>query len=142
MRKEQRFDSVMVQPLTWEFRKLGNTGKRLKKDPGIPNLHPLKDELLRKAEEAKERERTEKERAQEARKLARQQKKAMSMERLQAEADARGQQYDALRDSVLSTAGDSAVTETSRRTYYKEFKKVIDAADVVLQVRATHSAMC
>ena len=27
----------------------------MKHDPGIPNLHPLKDELLRKAEEKKEK---------------------------------------------------------------------------------------
>ncbi len=53
----------------------------------------------------------------------------------QADAERRGESFDAHQDgeSLRSMPG---VNENSRRAFYKEFKKVVDAADVILEVGA------
>lgn len=109
-------------------------GPKIKKDLGIPNLHPFKDALLKSAEAAKERATQEKMRQKiERQRLAAKQR---TMEALQADAASRGAKFDAGHSGAmeeLSTLG-AGVNENSRRAYYKEFKKVVDAADVILQV--------
>eukprot|EP00052_Salpingoeca_macrocollata_P000885 m.22749 g.22749 ORF g.22749 m.22749 type:complete len:608 (+) comp10941_c0_seq1:108-1931(+) len=120
--------------------KASGGGNKLKADPGIPNLHPLKPELLRKAEEEKEKLLAEKERQRQRRRAVLDNKRKLtSLESLQADAERRSAEYEELRDSVLPADSAAAATadgtsENSRKAYYKEFKKVVDDADVILEV--------
>eukprot|EP00730_Choanoeca_flexa_P019481 TRINITY_DN9517_c0_g1_i1.p1 TRINITY_DN9517_c0_g1~~TRINITY_DN9517_c0_g1_i1.p1 ORF type:complete len:574 (+),score=165.09 TRINITY_DN9517_c0_g1_i1:33-1724(+) len=117
-----------------------NGGKqKLKKDPGVPRLHPFREEILRDIEESKQRVEQQKE---ERRKQLRMQAKykpkhtSGSLEELAATAQAKGRAYEAeyaARTGALDVAP-GAIQDGSRKAFYREFKKVVEAADVILQV--------
>ncbi|BFZ09100.1 hypothetical protein BsWGS_12139 [Bradybaena similaris] len=120
-----------------EARKNPKKGKP--RDPGIPNNLPFKEEILKEAVAYKEKREQEREKKKAARKKARErlqnQKRDLASvvkdaEKRQAAYDK--QQHDNNKPEQLKSS--SKVTENSRKTFYKEFKKVIDAADVVLEV--------
>ena len=113
----------------------------MKKDPGIPNLHPFKEELLRKEEarrvaaaEAHEAERNrrkaEKQRAKEGGAAA---AGSGGLAALMASAQKRGAEFDMLEKDMASPEM-GELSEGSRKAYYREFRKVVDAADVLLEV--------
>ncbi|RKP09705.1 P-loop containing nucleoside triphosphate hydrolase protein, partial [Thamnocephalis sphaerospora] len=105
-----------------EARKNG-TGSKVKKDPGIPNLWPYKEKLLNQIEESKR-------------------KRAGSMQALAKSAEQRARAFDSANDGASDSwdgardVQESAVTtkDNSRRAYYREFRKVVEAADVILEV--------
>merc|ERR1712179_892174 len=66
-----------------------------------------------------------------ARKLA--ELRGQTLEGLVASAKQRGSIHDAT-SGVMGAVADRGVTDTSAKAYYREFKKVVDAADVVLEV--------
>jgi len=118
----------------------------VKKDPGIPNLHPFKEELLRKeearrvaAEEAHEAERkrrkAEKQRAKQGEGGGGAAAAASSggLAGLMASAQKRGAEFDMLQKD-MATPEMGELSEGSRKAYYREFRKVVDAADVLLEV--------
>lgn len=92
--------------------------KRVKKDPGIPNLWPYKEAMIQQIEEAKEREEEERQRQKDKR------KKALDKKRAQNEARDAAEEAPAPRVSALA----------KRRWFFKEMKQVVDAADVILEV--------
>lgn len=106
----------------------GSLSKVSKKDPGIPNLFPLKDKILAEIALAK-------------------QKLPIKSSVAQLAVDA-ANRSDAFNRNVMPTASaytvwdakavsEAAVTgqkDNSRKAYYKEFKKVVDQADVILEV--------
>jgi nuclear GTP-binding protein len=114
-------------------------GTKAKRDPGVPNLYPYKEEMLRQVENARvmQKERSEEAKAArtEARKERKRLEKQQSLEALAAQAAARGVEFDAR--AAQRDRDDRAgveVTDASRRAFYREFRKVIDAADVILEV--------
>lgn len=64
----------------------------LKKDPGIPNLYPYKEQLLKQLQDRKERLEDEKQRQKEQRR--REQIKRRSLQSLQRDAAKRTKQYE------------------------------------------------
>ncbi|CAC5407790.1 NUG1 [Mytilus coruscus] len=98
-----------------------NPTNRKKKDPGIPNSLPFKEEILREAEERKRRAEEEREKLKE-RRIKDREKKTAEFERKQEK-----------KSSEESHTSNGAV-EISLKTFYKEFKKVVDAADVILEI--------
>lgn len=115
--------------------KLNGKSKRQKKDPGIPNLFPFKEDILKQAEEKKRRQ----EEANERRKRSRLKEvnKKRNLESLQKDALKRGKEFErkeAIKENSLSDEYSGGRLEGSLKAYYKEFKKVVDAADVVLEV--------
>lgn len=104
----------------------------------IPNTHPLKDEMIRREMEKKERMEALKVKQKLDRQSLinsrRKMPKVQSLEQMQQDAAKRGAEFDTVEapedDGALAGPG---VKETSR-TYYKEFRKVVEAADVILQV--------
>ncbi len=110
-------------------RKLAKKGvhkKTLKKDPGIPNLYPFKEQLLASIEEFRQKKEEEKRSLRDK-----------HMHDVQSEANEKDEQYEQEQQEQeqqeQQPIGSSERDNTSR-AYYREFRKVVDAADVVLQV--------
>jgi len=120
-----------------KFEKVAAKHTRQKKDPGIPNLHPFKHEMMRKAEEQRQRseEQHELRRKENLRLKAKEAKSsATSLAQMQADAARRGSDFDEMNEGDDAAAVLDNIPETSRKAYYKEFKKVVEAADVILEV--------
>lgn len=108
------------------------------KDPGIPNMCPFKEEILKEAADRKRRAEEEKLRRREDRHD--EVMKRRSLEKLQKDAEKRQKEFDLLlakkdnSDGELKTNKSSSEVEGSRKAYYREFSKVLEASDVVIQV--------
>merc|ERR1712130_525192 len=130
-----------ARKLKKEKRKNPGKFKKSKKDLGVPNECPFKDKVLAEAQAAieKRNEDLEKRRkelkdmrkAGKTRKLA--ELRGQTLEGLVASAKQRGSIHDAT-TGVMGAVTDRGVTDNSAKAYYREFKKVVDAADVVLEV--------
>jgi len=120
-----------------------NPGKfmKSKKDPGIPGDCPFKDqiiaeakEMVAKREEAKEKRRLE---LKELRKQSKQNKlnqlRGVSLEGFVAGAQQKTAVFEKSQ-GIKQAATDRGLSDRSAKAYYKEFRKVVEAADVVLQV--------
>ncbi|KAL7441916.1 hypothetical protein ACHAXH_008299 [Discostella pseudostelligera] len=118
-----------------------------RKDPGIPNSWPFKQELLQNIKQEKER--------MEHRKLEEKERRkqggggaasAGNLTELMAQANQMRSEFDAKHGVATTTAGggDDAVDgvrtiseshgQQSRRAYLRSLKKVIESSDVILQV--------
>eukprot|EP00188_Purpureofilum_apyrenoidigerum_P004988 Plantae.Rhodophyta-Purpureofilum_apyrenoidigerum.ctg6077.p1 GENE.Plantae.Rhodophyta-Purpureofilum_apyrenoidigerum.ctg6077~~Plantae.Rhodophyta-Purpureofilum_apyrenoidigerum.ctg6077.p1 ORF type:complete len:595 (+),score=162.24 Plantae.Rhodophyta-Purpureofilum_apyrenoidigerum.ctg6077:85-1869(+) len=117
-----------------ELKKRGGVQKK-SKDPGIPNSWPFKQELMeqiaKKKEEEKERKREERLKRREARRAG-----VSSLESLGENARKRDDEFEGGDDGAQEREMvDSGIeNEGSRKAYMKELRKLIEAADVVLQV--------
>jgi len=107
-----------------------------KKDPGIPNSWPFKQELLNDIARAREL-------AEAAKLEQKQNKSAKNLEELMARANASRNEFEAKVNSGairLETDGDNIHTpkqnlgEQSRRAYLSTLRQVIDSSDIILQV--------
>ena len=115
--------------------------KKSKKDPGVPADCPFKDKILEEAQEAVDRKNAEREKRRQEMKERRKAGKAgklaevrgQSLEALVASARQRGNLHDA-GNGVVGAVVEKGVTDRSAKAYYREFKKVIEAADVILEV--------
>jgi nuclear GTP-binding protein len=110
-------------------------GKK-KRDPGIPNSWPIKQELLEQVERAKAKKEQDREDAKQAKKERRKlAKQGLSMEQLAASAKERGAAFDDTSDAPVrqEDALDEAA-KRSARAYARELAKVVEASDVVLEV--------
>lgn len=126
--------------------------KHTPKDPGIPNAWPFKQDLLKDIARSRERQQEKDQESKDKRKtelkeLRDHQKNggsARSIEELMAQAQADGTAFaaksglvpDAKPAAKKNEKSDGAVAagQQSRRAYLRELKKVVDAADVLLQV--------
>ena len=110
------------------------------KDPGIPNAWPFKDELLRGLQASKDRARLrqsalhkinmQKREAEEAEDAMEGVDATGSLARMQRAADERGAAYADARTNATS----EAYTDYSVKAFYKDFAKVVDASDVIIEV--------
>ena len=116
--------------------RLNPNKKKHKKDPGVPNLCPFKEKILEEVERRKNKQEEEKQR----RKAKREKEvnKRRNLQTLQQDAVKRGKEFEhKMAHKKMAeelTKSNSAPIETSRKAYYKEFKKVVDNSDVVLEV--------
>jgi len=111
--------------------RLGAGGK-MKKDPGIPNLWPYKEQMLNRIQAQQEREEENKKQIREERKK----RKASSINELVHDAQRRQKEFEH-KEQTLADSKDidfQQLPEQSKRAYYKEFKKVVEASDVILEV--------
>lgn len=117
-----------------------NKGKSTKnKLIQIPNICPFKEDILKEVEEAKRRNEELKEQQKDKWRVEREEnKKKLTLEALVAEAESRDAAHTAQNDKNLETDGKTykkeKAKENSLKAFFKEFKKVIDAADVILEV--------
>lgn len=117
--------------------KAGKKGKGTKKKMiQVPNICPFKEQILKEAEIAKQH--AEEERKKRREELKRKRVENQTLESLVASAESRGAVHEALTSKQTPTEGkvykEEKSKENSLKAYYKEFKKVIAAADVILEV--------
>jgi len=120
-----------------------NPGKFLKskKDPGVPNNCPFKDQVLAEAQEAIEKRNADKEKRRlelkEMRKTGKMKKitelRGQTLESLAAGAARRGKMFEG-QQNITARAQQEGCTDRSAKAYYREFRKVVTAADVILEV--------
>nr|XP_014354509.1 PREDICTED: guanine nucleotide-binding protein-like 3 isoform X2 [Latimeria chalumnae] len=113
-----------------EAKKRGH--KKTKKDPGIPNEAPFKQEVLREAELRKQRL----EELREKQKLARQKEVAKKRKLEAAKNDPKAKKKLEKKEPTQKrqTKPLTPVDNNSRKLFCRELKKVIEASDVVLEV--------
>ncbi|XP_076040959.1 nucleostemin 1 isoform X2 [Oratosquilla oratoria] len=113
-----------------------------RKDPGVPNSLPFKDKVLEEAAEAKRLQEEAREKRREEAKLRRQEQKDQILNKKRnigditqyiQDAETRGAEFEK-RQQELQKGSAEGLSDRSAKTYYKEFKKVIDAADIILEV--------
>lgn len=107
-----------------------------KKDPGIPNSWPFKQELLQNIKHEKERMEMKKAEEKQRRKGG-----AANLTELMANANASKSEFDAKNGVASASTGEDGVRtitashgQQSRRAYLRSLKKVIESSDVILQV--------
>ncbi|KAK5645484.1 hypothetical protein RI129_006784 [Pyrocoelia pectoralis] len=119
-----------------KVRKDSKKAKTKQKIIQVPNICPFKEDILKEVERLKKEKEEERKQLREAAKLERQQKKnstGQTLENLVANAQAR----ETLHETLTPTADYKELSkkeESSLKAYYKEFKKVVEAADVILEV--------
>ncbi|XP_054740089.1 guanine nucleotide-binding protein-like 3 homolog [Anastrepha obliqua] len=120
-----------------EAKKNPKKGSKKQKLIQIPNICPFKEEILKEVEEAKKRQEEERNRRREAYKRERNDNKFKSLQNLVEDANARVELHAATHgeDNVVEKTYCSANSkEQSLKQYFKEFKKVVQNADVILEV--------
>ncbi|XP_005106673.1 guanine nucleotide-binding protein-like 3 homolog [Aplysia californica] len=118
-----------------------NPKKGRGKDPGIPNILPFKEEVIKEAEAYKERKEQERLKKKASQKKARErlQNQNRNLAGIMKDAQKRQAAYDKRIETSsltedLPSSNVSKSAENSRKTFYKEFSKVVETADVVLEV--------
>lgn len=108
----------------------------------VPNICPFKEEIIKDAEAVRKHNEEEKlKRREQARldRIAAHSKPARTLESIVASAEIRGAIHSAMEESRPTGSGDDYMCEekskeNSLKAYFKEFKKVIENADVILEV--------
>ncbi len=110
----------------------------LKKDPGIPNLFPFKEQLLLKLKNQQEKADGDKEKRRLQIQRQRESAKRRSLQGLQNDAQKRTREFEKkgrLEEQIKDSASRCGLdSDKSLRAYYREFRKVVETADVVLEV--------
>ena len=128
--------------------KSGSSGLRKKSDPGIPNLFPFKKQLLKQMEAQKQRMEERKLAAEAKRREDRAKRKAgiaveNPLDALMGKAaeatgtynqNAEADSNDLSNQEVLLNQATDAAATSNSRTYYRELNKVLEAADILLEV--------
>ncbi|KYN03214.1 Guanine nucleotide-binding protein-like 3 like protein [Cyphomyrmex costatus] len=108
--------------------------KRKPKIVEIPNQCPFKEDILKEVEAMKKQREEEKQKRKEA---ARERKRELAKDDLQGlvkQAENKQLTHKLIEIGSVQTKNVIAKEENSLKAYYKEFKKVLDAADVILEV--------
>lgn len=108
--------------------------KELKKDPGLPNLDRFKqtftarlERIAEKSERQRDRQKKDRERVLE------EQRKQMSMHELVKNAMDRERSFFQ-KEEGRGVESLQTMTDSSKKAFFREFKKVVKAADVILEV--------
>ncbi|PSN51437.1 Guanine nucleotide-binding protein-like 3 [Blattella germanica] len=107
----------------------------------VPNICPFKEDILKEVEALKKKKEEEKQKQREIwkqeKKKAQEEKQKeqkKSLKNLVENAENKQKIHDAFSTNGSANDGATAKADGSVKAFYKEFKKVVEAADVVLQV--------
>jgi nuclear GTP-binding protein len=152
-KKKQMKKTVMHNAMARKAMKIGKLmgTSKLSKDPGIPNLWPFKEKLLRKAERERERaeEEAEQKKQQKVVERAKRKKDISStgqVDEMAALAAERARIYEARQAKALKIAEkaswsggsqgnrDAASARKTRRQYFTMLQQLVKKADIVIEV--------
>ncbi|XP_054168702.1 guanine nucleotide-binding protein-like 3 homolog [Oppia nitens] len=112
-----------------------------RKDPGVPNSLPFKEAVIREAQQDKQRDEERRQLVRNQRKDGQQQKreeqlmKKRGLTDLISDAELRGKQFESKTNEIIKDNIEANYEKSSNlKTYYKEFHKVIEASDVIIEV--------
>jgi len=115
--------------------KLNGKVKQIRKDPGIPNSAPFKEQILREAQIQKEQEELARQQKREEQKNQTKKITLVEMKEQAMQRQKKFEEKEAMMEKLSKNPSLSLLSsENSRKAYYKEFKKVIDVSDVVIEV--------
>lgn len=102
----------------------------------VPNECPFKEDILKEVEAIKKQKEEEKRKQKEAtREKRREQLAKGGLEGLVNEAKTKESAHKPMEvDSAQDQTKNTVKEDSSLKAYYKEFKKVLDAADVILEI--------
>ncbi|KAL0840084.1 hypothetical protein ABMA28_015403 [Loxostege sticticalis] len=110
----------------------------------VPNVCPFKEEILKEVEAVKKHKEDERQKRKEIAKMEKQKKmeekknSKISMDTLVANAEARGKVHDVFKGNETQSDdvefGKDKNQENSLKAYYREFKKVISEAEIILEI--------
>lgn len=107
----------------------------------VPNICPFKEDIIKDAEAVRQHNEEEKAKRREQARLDRMVKPKMTLEGIVQSAQTRGALHTAINESRPSGSGmddaymcEEKSKENSLKAYFKEFKKVVENADVILEV--------
>ncbi|NXE55258.1 GNL3 protein, partial [Casuarius casuarius] len=106
--------------------------KKPKKDPGIPSAAPFKEELLREAEQRKQRLEELKQKQKLDRQKELEKKRKLDAKKNAAKIKEKTEGKESSRKSEAKT--NKLLDKNSKKSFCRELKKVIEASDVVLEV--------
>eukprot|EP01103_Thecamoeba_quadrilineata_P007848 TRINITY_DN17669_c0_g1_i1.p1 TRINITY_DN17669_c0_g1~~TRINITY_DN17669_c0_g1_i1.p1 ORF type:complete len:595 (-),score=190.75 TRINITY_DN17669_c0_g1_i1:161-1945(-) len=113
--------------------------KCLKKDPGVPKINNIKKDL-QQIQAHKKRIEQDKQRQKDQRLAEREARRKHSFVELALDSAQRVHSYEKVQDSKRDLIKDATFydpklsKENSKKAYYREFKKVVEASDIVLEV--------
>ncbi|KFV95608.1 Guanine nucleotide-binding protein-like 3, partial [Fulmarus glacialis] len=106
--------------------------KKLKKDPGVPSAAPFKEELLREAEQRKQRLEELKQKQKLNRQKEHEKKRKLEAKKNAAKIKEKAEGKESSGKSKTKT--NKPLDKNSKKSFCRELKKVIEASDVVLEV--------
>jgi len=115
-----------------EARKNPQFRKHLKKDPGVPNLWPMKQDLLKHLQQEKRETFENGKKQQEEKKRKRTEEEKIT--ELQLSVIKKTKQFEEKTKLETDDAVSSTVKDASKKTFFREFKKLIKMSDVILEV--------
>ncbi|NXE78056.1 GNL3 protein, partial [Cochlearius cochlearius] len=106
--------------------------KKPKKDPGVPSAAPFKEELLREAEQRKQRLEELKQKQKLNRQKEHEKKRKLEAKKNAAKLKEKAEGKESSGKSKAKT--NKRLDKNSKKSFCRELKKVIEASDVVLEV--------
>ncbi|NXV88723.1 GNL3 protein, partial [Calonectris borealis] len=106
--------------------------KKPKKDPGVPSAAPFKEELLREAEQRKQRLEELKQKQKLNRQKEHEKKRKLEAKKNAAKIKEKAEGKESSGKSKAKTS--KLLDKNSKKSFCRELKKVIEASDVVLEV--------
>ncbi|NXN61117.1 GNL3 protein, partial [Rynchops niger] len=106
--------------------------KKPKKDPGVPSAAPFKEELLREAEQRKQRLEELKQKQKLNRQKEHEKKRKLEAKKNAAKIKEKAEGKESSGKSKAKT--NKLLDKNSKKSFCRELKKVIEASDVVLEV--------
>ncbi|NXJ43237.1 GNL3 protein, partial [Ciconia maguari] len=106
--------------------------KKPKKDPGVPSAAPFKEELLREAEQRKQRLEELKQKQKLNRQKEHEKKRKLEAKKNAAKIKEKAEGKESSGKSKAKT--NKPLNKNSKKSFCRELKKVIEASDVVLEV--------
>ncbi|XP_029851938.1 guanine nucleotide-binding protein-like 3 isoform X1 [Aquila chrysaetos chrysaetos] len=106
--------------------------KKPKKDPGVPSAAPFKEELLREAEQRKQRLEELKQKQKLNRQKEHEKKRKLEAKKNAAKVKEKAEGKESSGKSKAKT--NKLLDKNSKKSFCRELKKVIEASDVVLEV--------